>query len=231
MSENKRYRLLLIDDDESLNRLLVDYFPRFGHELLTATSVTAGKRVLRTSDPDLLILDVMLPDGDGLELCRSLRLESDIPIIMLTARADVPDRVLGLQYGADDYVPKPFEPRELVARVENVMRRARAAPMRILTATGGLALETETRRVTLNEEEVSLTSTEFELLRILMESRGRVLTRESLLRRLRGLDADIFDRSVDMLVSRLRKKLDDDSRSPRFIKTVWRVGYQFVGKP
>lgn len=230
MSENKRYRLLLIDDDESLNRLLVDYFPRFGHELLTATSVKAGKRILRTSDPDLLILDVMLPDADGLELCRSLRLESDIPIVMLTARADVPDRVLGLQYGADDYVPKPFEPRELVARVENVMRRVRAAPMRILTAAGGLALETETRRVTLNEEEVSLTSTEFELLRILMESRGRVLTRESLLRRLRGLDADIFDRSVDMLVSRLRKKLDDDSRSPRFIKTVWRVGYQFVGK-
>lgn len=231
MSENKRYRLLMIDDDESLNRLLVDYFPRFGHELLTATSVKAGKRILRTSDPDLLILDVMLPDADGLELCRSLRLESDIPIIMLTARADVPDRVLGLQYGADDYVPKPFEPRELVARVENVMRRVRAAPMRILTAAGGLALETETRRVTLNEEEVSLTSTEFELLHILMESRGRVLTRESLLRRLRGLDADIFDRSVDMLVSRLRKKLDDDSRSPRFIKTVWRVGYQFVGKP
>jgi DNA-binding response OmpR family regulator len=230
LSENKRYRLLLIDDDESLNRLLVDYFPRFGHELLTATSVKAGKRILRTSDPDLLILDVMLPDADGLELCRSLRLESDIPIVMLTARADVPDRVLGLQYGADDYVPKPFEPRELVARVENVMRRVRAAPMRILTAAGGLALETETRRVTLNEEEVSLTSTEFELLRILMESRGRVLTRESLLRRLRGLDADIFDRSVDMLVSRLRKKLDDDSRSPRFIKTVWRVGYQFVGK-
>jgi DNA-binding response OmpR family regulator len=221
----------MIDDDESLNRLLVDYFPRFGHELLTATSVKAGKRILRTSDPDLLILDVMLPDADGLELCRSLRLESDIPIIMLTARADVPDRVLGLQYGADDYVPKPFEPRELVARVENVMRRVRAAPMRILTAAGGLALETETRRVTLNEEEVSLTSTEFELLRILMESRGRVLTRESLLRRLRGLDADIFDRSVDMLVSRLRNKLDDDSRSPRFIKTVWRVGYQFVGKP
>ena len=221
----------MIDDDESLNRLLVDYFPRFGHELLTATSVQAGKRILRTSDPDLLILDVMLPDADGLELCRSLRLESDIPIIMLTARADVPDRVLGLQYGADDYVPKPFEPRELVARVENVMRRVRAAPMRILTAAGGLALETETRRVTLNEEEVSLTSTEFELLRILMESRGHVLTRESLLRRLRGLDADIFDRSVDMLVSRLRKKLDDDSRSPRFIKTVWRVGYQFVGKP
>jgi DNA-binding response OmpR family regulator len=221
----------MIDDDESLNRLLVDYFPRFGHELLTATSVKAGKRILRTSDPDLLILDVMLPDADGLELCRSLRLESDIPIIMLTARADVPDRVLGLQYGADDYVPKPFEPRELVARVENVMRRVRAAPMRILTAAGGLALETETRRVTLNEEEVSLTSTEFELLHILMESRGRVLTRESLLRRLRGLDADIFDRSVDMLVSRLRNKLDDDSRSPRFIKTVWRVGYQFVGKP
>jgi len=223
-----RYRLLMIDDDASLDALLEEYFARFGHVLTTATTAAEGRRLLRNDDPDLLILDVMLPDADGMKLCREIRRESDIPILMLTARGDVPDRVLGLEFGADDYVPKPFEPRELVARVETLMRRSRDTPARRLTAAGGLQLETETRRVTLGDAELELTSMEFELLRILMESRGRVLTREMLLRKLRGLDQDIYDRSVDMLISRLRKKLADDSRSPRFIKTIWRTGYQFV---
>ncbi len=229
MTKKKQYRLLMIDDDASLNKLLVEYFDRFGHKLTTATTAGDGRYLLRRDDPDLLILDVMLPDADGMELCRQIREESDIPIVMLTARGDVPDRVLGLEYGADDYIPKPFEPRELVARVETLMRRSRETPARRLMAGGGLILETETRRVTLGGKEIDLTSTEFELLRILMDSRGRVLSREMLLRKLRGIDADIYDRSVDMLISRLRKKLADDSRSPRFIKTVWRNGYQFVG--
>jgi DNA-binding response OmpR family regulator len=229
MSGGKQYRLLMIDDDAALNQLLVEYFDRFGHRLTTATTAADGRRLLRRDDPDLLILDVMLPDANGMELCRAIREDSDIPILMLTARGDVPDRVLGLEFGADDYVPKPFEPRELVARVETLMRRARETPARRLTATDGLVLETETRRVTLHEAEIELTSMEFELLRILMDSHGRVLSREMLLRKLRGIDADIFDRSVDMLISRLRKKLGDDSRSPRFIKTIWRTGYQFVG--
>ena len=229
MSGKKQYRLLMIDDDALLNTLLVEYFDRFGHKLTTATTAADGRKLLRRNDPDLLILDVMLPDADGMELCREIRAESDIPIVMLTARGDVPDRVLGLEFGADDYIPKPFEPRELVARVERLMRRSRETPARRLSARGGLLLETETRRVTLNDEEIELTSMEFELLRILMDSRGRVFSREMLLRRLRGIDADIYDRSVDMLISRLRKKLSDDSRSPRFIKTIWRTGYQFVG--
>jgi DNA-binding response OmpR family regulator len=228
VSGKKRYRLLMIDDDASLGALLVEYFDRFGHELTVAGTAAEGRRLWRGDDPDLLILDVMLPDADGMALCREIRSESDVPIVMLTARGDVPDRVLGLEFGADDYVPKPFEPRELVARVETLMRRSRETPARRLTAAGGLTLETETRRVTLGGAELELTSMEFELLRILMESRGRVLTREMLLRRLRGLDRDIYDRSVDMLISRLRKKLADDSRAPRFIKTVWRSGYQFV---
>jgi DNA-binding response OmpR family regulator len=229
MTGKKQYRLLMIDDDEALNSLLVEYFERFGHKLSTAATAARGRLKLRRDDPDLLILDVMLPDADGMELCREIRTESDIPIVMLTARGDLPDRILGLEFGADDYVPKPFEPRELVARVETLMRRARETPSRRLSAAGGLLLETETRRVTLNGTEIELTSMEFELLRILMDSGGRVFTREMLLRKLRGIDADIYDRSVDMLISRLRKKLADDSRSPRFIKTIWRTGYQFVG--
>lgn len=227
-AEKTQYRLLMIDDDVELNRLLADYFQTFGHQIDSATTAARGRHLLRRDDPDLLILDVMLPDADGMELCRSIRDESDVPILMLTARGDVPDRVLGLEYGADDYVPKPFEPRELVARVESLMRRARDAPRRNLSA-GGLQLQAETRVVTLHGEPVELTSMEFELLHVLMESGGRVLTRETLLRRLRGLDADVYDRSVDMMVSRLRKKLGDDSRAPRFIKTVRRTGYQFVG--
>jgi DNA-binding response OmpR family regulator len=229
MSGKKQYRVLIIDDDASLNALLVEYFARFDHNLTTATTAAEGRRVLRLDEPDLLILDVMLPDADGMELCKTIRADSDIPIVMLTARGDLPDRILGLEFGADDYIPKPFEPRELVARVETLMRRSRETSARRLCAGGGLVLETETRRVTLEGTEIELTSMEFELLRILMDSRGRVLSREMLLRQLRGIDADIYDRSVDMLISRLRKKLADDSSSPRFIKTVWRSGYQFVG--
>jgi len=220
----------MIDDDAALSGLLAEYFERFGHNLVAATTASEGRRMLSAMHPDLLILDVMLPDADGMELCRSIRSESDIPIVMLTARGDLPDRVLGLELGADDYIPKPFEPRELVARVETLMRRARETPSRS-QRFDGLVLETETRRVTLNDSEVPLTSTEFELLRILMESRGRVLSRDALLLRLRGIDSEVYDRSVDMLVSRLRKKLADDSRSPRFIKTIRSTGYQFVGVP
>ena len=140
MSGKKQYRLLMIDDDAALNELLVEYFERFGHKLATAVTAADGRRRLRRDEPDLLILDVMLPDADGMELCRTIRSESDIPIVMLTARGDLTDRVLGLEFGADDYIPKPFEPRELVARVETLMRRSRETPARRLCAAGGLVL-------------------------------------------------------------------------------------------
>ena len=228
MTGKASYRLLIIDDDVALNKLLGEYLERFGHRLAAATTATDGIRLLRRDRPDLLILDVMLPDANGMEVCREIRRESDIPIVMLTARGDVPDRVLGLEFGADDYVPKPFEPRELVARIETLMRRSRQ-PVTPRLVSGGLTLDSETRRVELAGAEVDLTSMEFELLRVLMESRGRVLTRDAVLQALRGIDADVYDRSVDMLVSRLRRKLDDDSRSPRWIKTIRGTGYQFVG--
>jgi len=171
----------------------------------------------------------MLPDTNGLELCREFRAEYDLPVIMLTARGETADKVMGLELGADDYVHKPFEPRELVARIQSVIRRTQERLNMETLVCEGLRLETETQRVELDGRGVELTTTEFELLKGLMQSRGRVLSRDQLIERLRGFDADVYDRSVDMLVSRLREKLGDNPRKPRFIRTVRLSGYQFVG--
>ncbi len=221
--------LLIVDDDEELNALLTEYFQGFGHALRSATTAAAGHQQLRRALPDLLILDIMLPDTDGLTLCRELREEYDVPIIMLTARGEIADRVMGLELGADDYMAKPFEPRELVARIETIMRRSQHRRTGNVLVYDGLRLEPETRRVELDGDPVELTTMEFELLQDLMLSRGRVMSRDRLIEKLRGYDADVFDRSIDMLVSRLREKLYDDPRNPRFIRTVRRSGYQFVG--
>ena len=227
---NNNYRILIIDDDADLNALLTEYLGRFGHQLRSATTAARGLSELRRELPDLVILDIMLPDIDGLSLCREIRGEFDVPIVMLTARGEVADRVLGLELGADDYVPKPFEPRELVARIQSVIRRtASNAPSSGALEFDGLRLEKETRRVALDNEAVELTTMEFELLTILMQSHGRVLSRNYLIERLRGIDVDVYDRSIDMLVSRLREKLRDNAQSPRFIKTIRLTGYQFVG--
>ena len=223
------YRILIIDDDVSLNALLTEYLQGFGHTLVSETTAAAGRQRLRRELPDLLILDVMLPDTDGLTLCREFRAEYDLPIIMLTARGEVADRVMGLELGADDYVPKPFEPRELVARIQSVIRRVRDRARSEVLVCDGLRLETETRRVELDGNDVELTTMEFALLKGLMESRGRVMSRDRLMERLRGIDADVYDRSIDMLISRLREKLGDEPRKPRFIRTVRMGGYQFVG--
>ena len=222
-------RILIIDDDVSLNALLTEYLQGFGHTLVSETTAAAGRQRLRRELPDLLILDVMLPDTDGLTLCREFRAEYDLPIIMLTARGEVADRVMGLELGADDYVPKPFEPRELVARIQSVIRRVRDRARSEVLVCDGLRLETETRRVELDGNDVELTTMEFALLKGLMESRGRVMSRDRLIERLRGIDADVYDRSIDMLISRLREKLGDEPRKPRFIRTVRMGGYQFVG--
>ena len=223
------FRILIVDDDVNLNALLTEYLQGFGYTLVSETTAEAGRRRLRRELPDLLILDVMLPDTDGLTLCREFRAEYDLPIIMLTARGEVADRVMGLELGADDYMPKPFEPRELVARIQSVIRRAKDRIKSDVLVCDGLRLETETRRVELDGNDIELTTMEFELLKGLMESRGRVMSRDRLIERLRGIDADVFDRSIDMLISRLREKLGDDPRRPRFIRTVRMGGYQFVG--
>jgi DNA-binding response OmpR family regulator len=223
------YRILIIDDDVELNALLEEYLQGFGHKLVSATTAAAGRDQLRRELPDLLILDVMLPDTDGLTLCREFREQYDVPIVMLTARGETADKVMGLELGADDYMAKPFEPRELVARIQSVIRRSKDSASTAVLACDGLRLEPDTRRIELDGNAVELTTMEFELLKDLMQSRGRVMSRDRLIERLRGFDAEVYDRSVDMLVSRLREKLGDDPKRPRFIRTVRMGGYQFVG--
>lgn len=225
-------KVLLIDDDRKHSELLKAYFKRFGINLICAADAQEGMKKLAREDPDLLLLDVMLPGKDGFEICREVRKTSNLPIIMLTARGDVIDRVSGLELGADDYVGKPFEPRELVARVQALLRRAEsvgasAGEMRF----EGLTIDTETRSVTVDGKPVDLTSMEYELLLILARRHGRKLSRDDILSELRGIDAAILTRSVDIMISRLRQKLGDSVKPPRFIQTIWGRGYSFIGVP
>jgi two-component system phosphate regulon response regulator OmpR len=220
--------VLIIDDDEGLNTLLTEYLGRFGYLVRTATHPDAGLRALRTENPDIIILDVMLPDMDGFAVCRKVRETRRVPIIMLTARGDVMDRILGLELGADDYLPKPFEPRELVARMQSVLRRGNSVADEHVRAAD-LELNLATRTARLRGSLVPLTSAEFELAALLVRNRGRILSRERILEEIRGHDWDSFDRSIDVLVSRLRQKLGDDARNPAYVRTVRGAGYLFIG--
>ena len=217
-------RILLIDDDEQLGPPLAAYFQRYELTLEQATRPSAGLARLQAGGFDAAILDVMLPEMDGFELCRTIRKTSDLPILMLTARGDVMDRVVGLELGADDYLPKPFEPRELVARIQTVLRRrpARAAVDDAeLLRFDGLDIDTARRSVQRQGEAVDLTGSEFELLLLLARDPGRVFNRDDILNHLRGHEADLYSRAVDIVVSRLRKKLEPLDA----IKTLRNAGY------
>lgn len=219
-------RILLIDDDELLAPPLAAFFRRFDFDLDSATLPSVGLAKLRAGNYDAAILDVMLPEIDGFELCRQIRRESDLPVIMLTARGDVMDRVVGLEIGADDYVPKPFEPRELLARLQTVLRRARApAPNSKRLAFDGLSIDLERRQVQCAGSTVELTSTEYELLVLLASEPHKVFDRDQILNKLRGHEAELHTRAVDILVSRLRKKLEPLD----CIKTLRNAGYTFAG--
>ena len=222
-------RVLVIDDDRKLCRLLSEYLGTAGFEVLTAHGAEDGLALERARHPDVVVLDVMLPGMDGFEVCRHLRRASSVPIIMLTARGEVTDRVVGLELGADDYVPKPFEPRELVARIHAILRRGRVQEE--VWSFGALRVDPERRAAYLRDELLPLTTAEFDLLELLIRSRGRVLTRSSILDGVKGESWDAFDRSIDVLVSRLRQKLGDDPRRPRYVRTVRGTGYAFVGVP
>jgi DNA-binding response OmpR family regulator len=225
-------KVLLIDDDRKHSELMQAYFKRFGINLVCAYESVEGFKKLAREEPDLLLLDIMLPGKDGFEICREIRKTSNIPIIMLTARGDVIDRVSGLEIGADDYIGKPFEPRELVARVQATLRRSESAGPTVGQLNfEGLSIDTEARSVRVDGEAIDLTSMEYELLLILARRQGRKLSRDDILSELRGIDAAILTRSVDIMVSRLRQKLGDSVKPARFIQTVWGRGYSFVGMP
>jgi two-component system phosphate regulon response regulator OmpR len=226
----ERPKVMVIDDDEELNVLLTEYLGRFGFAVVTAVDSREGLRAFRAEPPDVLVLDVMLPGTDGFAVCREVRETSGVPIVMLTARGEVADRVMGLELGADDYLPKPFEPRELVARLKAVLRRGAAGPAEATLRIGSLELDQASRTARLRGRLLELTTAEFELLSLLARNRGRVLSRDRILDETRGLDFDAFDRSIDVLVSRLRHKLGDDARRPVFIRTIWGRGYCFAGE-
>ncbi|HPW83550.1 MAG TPA: response regulator transcription factor [Rhodoferax sp.] len=222
------HRILLIDDDAQLGPPLAAYFARFDMLLECALKPSEGLARLQQGGVDAAILDVMLPEMDGFALCRAIRKDSDIPIVMLTARGEVMDRVVGLELGADDYVPKPFEPRELVARVQTVLRRRIASPAaKLVSGDGntlvfdGLVVNATTRTVMRSGETLDLTSTEFDLLLLLARAPGKVFSRDDILNQLRGHEAELYTRAVDIVVSRLRKKLEPLD----CIKTLRNAGY------
>ena len=230
MTEPSLIHALLVEDDARLADLTQTYLERHDVVVTTAGDGEIALQALRHSRFDVVLLDLMLPGRSGLEVCRILRDQSDVPIIMITARGEEADRVLGLELGADDYVPKPFSPRELLARIRAQVRRMRGlvGPSTRSVAVGDLRLDPGARAARLGERWLDLTGYEFSLLLALVERAGRVLSRERLMELAKGSADEAFDRSIDVHISRLRQKLGDDPRRPRRIKTVRGVGYQYA---
>jgi DNA-binding response OmpR family regulator len=222
--------VVYIEDDEKLARLTAKYLESHGVRVSIAADGREGLACALRERLDVILLDLMLPGVDGFEVCRQLRARLDTPILMVTARDEEADRVMGLEGGADDYIAKPFSSRELLARIRAHARRARGrvGPIAGLVSVGRLSIDPVSRRVTLGSEELTLTTYEFDLLRVFADRAGRVLTREQLVDCVRGSADEAFERSIDVHVSHLRKKLGDDPRSPRIIKTVRGIGYLFA---
>jgi two-component system OmpR family response regulator len=224
--------ILIVDDDRDIRSLLADYLEANGCKTSTAADGAAMHQALASHRIDLVVLDLTLPGEDGLTLCRNLRAHSSLPVVMLTARGSALDRILGLEMGADDYLPKPFEPRELLARIRSVLRRTRALPPNLEAPTAerlgfaGWSLDLTARHlVDPQGMVVSLSGAEFRLLKVFLEHPNRVLNRDQLLNLTQGRDADPYDRSVDLMISRLRQKLGEDARAPQLLKTVRNEGY------
>lgn len=229
-------KLYLIDDDEDLHELLKVYFDDLQIELLGAETPSKGIEYLEKNIVDLVILDLMLPEMDGFEVCKRLRqINPDLPIIMLTAKTNDFDKIVGLELGADDYLAKPFNPRELFARIKTILRRVERANSKtevkkqnvLHSPTWDITLNLDSREVTHKGNLLEFTTTEFELLKCLMENAKIVQTRDALMNKVRGIDFEAFDRSIDVYISKIRQKLEDDPKKNEIIKTVWGVGYIF----
>ena len=223
-------RILIIEDDRQLTDMLTEYLQPLGVRVTAAGSAVEGLRLVERDAFDALVLDVMLPDGDGFDVCRKVRSRSDIPILMLTARGDELDRIVGLELGADDYLPKPFNPRELLARLRAILRRRNvpAAARNQTLQFGRLEIDRDARAVRVDGEPRALTGYQFDLLSTLAAHAGRVMSRDALMEKLKGENLEAFDRSLDVHISRIRAAIEDDPKHPRRIITVRGAGYVFA---
>ena len=221
-------RILVVDDEPKIVRLVADYLQAAGFTVVTAGSGEEALMRARTEAPDLVVLDLGLPGLDGLDVTRTLRRNGEVPIIMLTARSDETDRIIGLELGADDYVTKPFSPRELVARVRAVLRRHAGAGESEVLRAGDLLLDVPRMRVTRGDQAVELTATEFTLLAAMARQPGRVFTRSQLLDVIHGVAFESFERAIDAHIKNIRRKLEPEPRSPRYLLTIYGVGYRLA---
>lgn len=221
-------RILLIEDDARLAEMVRDYLGRAGYRVDHAATGAKGIALNERDAFDALVLDLMLPDMDGLDVCRAVRARGTLPILMLTARGDAMDRIIGLELGADDYLPKPFEPRELLARLKAILRRGRAPADRDVLRFGRLEIDAAARQVRLSGTPCDLTSYQFDILLVLASHAGRVMSRDALMDALKGSTLDAFDRSIDVHISRIRAAIEDDAKIPRRVITVRGAGYVFA---
>jgi DNA-binding response OmpR family regulator len=222
-------KILVVDDERRLVSLVEAYLKQEGYAVVTASNGQEALHVTRQEKPDLILLDIMMPEMDGYQFIQAHRREGDTPIILLTARVEEEDHVIGLELGADDYVTKPFRPRELVARVRAVLRRAgKGVPKHSTLRVGEITLDRDAHLVTLGAQQVDLTPSEFDLLSTLMSTPGRVFSRMELLDRIQGIAFEGYERTIDVHIKNLRAKLETDTRNPRYIETVYGVGYRFA---
>ena len=222
------HHILIIEDDIRLAEMTMDYLKQSGYQLSHAMTGASGIAQHEAQKFDAIILDLMLPDMDGLDICRSIRAKSDIPILMLTAKGDAMDRIVGLEMGADDYLPKPFEPRELLARLKAILRRGSKTTTSEVLRFGRLEIDLETRQVSLEGAQQNLTSYQFALLTTLAQNAGRVLSRDNIMDQMKHQPMEVFDRSIDVHISRIRSAIEDDPKKPKRIITVRGVGYVFA---
>jgi two-component system phosphate regulon response regulator OmpR len=231
-------KVLIVDDDNKLCKLLREYLEGYGYQIRTLSDGLNVLRELEENGPDIVILDIMMPKKNGLEVLKDIRGVSKVPVIMLTAKGDDADRIVGLEMGADDYLPKPFNPRELLARIKAVLRRIdlekeqrHNGERRLRLKAGGLVLNLATQTIMVEGKEIELSATEFQILKVLMERPNMVLSRDQLMNLSRGRDFMAFDRSIDVHISKLRAKVENVPGTPKRIKTVWGSGYMFVDTP
>ena len=225
-------KILIIDDDKELTELLVEFLSKYKYKIEVFHNPLNGLEFLKKSECDIVLLDIMMPEMDGLQVLRNIREHSEVPVMMLTAKGDVADKVIGLELGADDYLAKPFEPQELLARIQSILRRVKFSNSMIdIIEFEHLVVDKIKEEVVLDGKVVHLSTSEFEALVLFIDNNNEVLDREFLVENLRGIQWQTFDRSVDVLVSRLRNKLGETPNKTRFLKTIHGVGYKFVAKP